>query len=134
MADEQSRAEPEPKATGPAAMSQPAAGRDGGRGLTTGWLIVAGVAIVDLAVIAVGGSHACGPTPNPVGGWGFLVLLLVPVGLAADGITSLVLASDARRSAGSRRGFRALGAIALALALVSVPVGFLAAMSWAMCF
>jgi len=105
------------------------------RAVTVGWLTVGIPAIVDLVVIAVGGSNACGPGPNPVGGWGFVVLALVPIAFAAGGITTLVLASRERASSpGSQTGVRALAVIAIALAVISVPVNFLAFLSWVVCF
>jgi hypothetical protein len=105
------------------------------RGAVIGWLTVGVPAIVDLVVIAVGGSNACGPTPNPVGGWGLPVLVLVPIAFAAGGITTLVLASRERASSpGSQTGLRALAVTAIALAVVSVPVNFIAFMSWVVCF
>jgi hypothetical protein len=120
----------------PAAPEEARAGAQRrGAGITIGWLTVAIPAIVDLMVIVVGGSNACGPRPNPVGGWGPVVLVLVPIAFAGAGVTTLVLASrDRALSGGSQSGPRALAVIAIALAVTSVPVNFMAFLSWVLCF
>jgi hypothetical protein len=106
-----------------------------GAGITIGWLTLAIPAIVDLVVIFVGVGNACRPTPNPVGGWGAPVLVLVPIAFAAGGVATLVLSSRERAlSGGSQTGPRALAVIAIALAVVSVPVNLVAFVSWALCF
>ena len=126
----------EPRSIDRALAADQSAVAAGGRraALVIGWMTLAVPTIVDLSLIAVGGSNACRPTPNPVTGWGFVVLLLVPITYAAGGITTLVLASGASNPGTFRKHARALGVIAIGLALVSVPVNFLAAISWALCF
>lgn len=102
--------------------------------VTVGWVTLALPSVLDLFVIAIGGANACHQN-NPVTGWGFIVLVLVPIALVAGGVTTLVMASDQAKSQNvSPAAARSLGVIALVLAVIALPVNFFAAMSWVVCF
>lgn len=104
------------------------------RAAIAGLLTVSVPAALDLVVIVVGGANACHEN-NPVLGWGFIVLILAPIVLAAGGVTTLVLASHASRLYDTPpAAARSLGVIALVMAVIAVPVNFFAAASWVLCF
>lgn len=100
-------------------------------GVWVGRVTVTALPILDF--ISITAAYAVGGRCGSSAWWSIGVLIGVPIALAVGGITTLIFAASGAGGSSHRIPARGLGIVALALAVVSVPINFFILMGWAFC-